>query len=82
MECTTKIDDDMAPNHARGFSTTLLARRLKESKSRTKATAKAKLALDSTIIMGTSTNIDELYRIINSSEYRSGHYSIFEESGK
>lgn len=78
-----RVDTAAYQNYAiKPFYDPLIAKIITSDRSRTKAIAKAKLALDSTIIMSTSTNIDELYRIINSSEYRSGHYSIFEESEK
>lgn len=60
----------------------LIAKIITSNKSRRIAIEDMKTALDLTLTMGPPTNVDELYELINSKDYRSGKYSHFEETKK
>ena len=55
----------------------LIAKVIVSDKDRTRAISKMKTALDETIIRGITTNVDELYELIDAPSFADGNYSYF-----
>ena len=59
------------------FYDSLIAKIIVSDKDRMRTIDKMKMALDETIILGVSTNVDELFELIDSKEFATGNYSCF-----
>lgn len=58
----------------------LIAKIIVSDEKRQRVISKMKLALDETIILGTHTNVDDLYETISRKDYIAGKYSYFGEN--